>query len=75
MKAVVQRVLSAKLEVEGKLISKIGKGYVIFLGVGKGDTIEDANYFIKKRRFSDIRSADYRKNWLCHSLFLPHQLI
>ncbi len=48
MKAVVQRVLSAKLEVEGKLISKIGKGYVIFLGVGKGDTIEDANYFIKK---------------------------
>ena len=48
MKAVIQRVLEAKLEVEGKLISKIGKGYVIFLGVGVGDTIETADYFIKK---------------------------
>ena len=48
MKAVVQRVLSAKLSVEGKLISEIGKGYVIFLGVKKGDTKEDAVYFIKK---------------------------
>lgn len=48
MKAVVQRVLSAKLSVDGKLISEIGKGYVIFLGVKKGDTKEDADYFIKK---------------------------
>ena len=30
------------------MISKIGKGYVIFLGVGKGDTTAEADYFIKK---------------------------
>ncbi len=48
MKAVVQRVLSANLKVDGKLISEIGVGYVIFLGVKKGDTKEDADYFIKK---------------------------
>lgn len=48
MKAVLQRVNSASLKVEGKLISEIGKGYVIFLGVGKGDTKEQADYFIKK---------------------------
>lgn len=48
MKAVVQRVLNANLKVDGKLISEIGKGYVIFLGVGKGDTKEQADYFIKK---------------------------
>ena len=48
MKAVIQRVLSANLKVDGNLISKIGKGYVIFLGVGKGDSTEQADYFIKK---------------------------
>lgn len=48
MKAVIQRVLEANLKVNGELISEIGKGYVIFLGVGKGDTVEQADYFIKK---------------------------
>ncbi len=48
MKAVIQRVLDANLKVDGKLISEIGKGYVIFLGVGKGDTKEQADYLIKK---------------------------
>ena len=48
MKAVIQRVLDAELRVDGELISKIGKGYVIFLGVGKGDTTAEADYFIKK---------------------------
>ena len=48
MKAVIQRVLEAQLKVNGELISEIGKGYVIFLGVGKDDTIEQADYFIKK---------------------------
>lgn len=48
MKAVVQRVLSAKLRVDGKTVSEIGKGLVVFLGVGKGDTEKDGDYFIKK---------------------------
>ena len=57
MKAVIQRVLKADLKVDGKLISKIGKGLLIFLGVGKGDTEEDAkklaNKISKLRIFSD----------------------
>lgn len=48
MKAVIQRVNNASLKVDGKLISKIGKGYVVFLGVQKGDTYEQADYMIKK---------------------------
>lgn len=48
MKAVIQRVLSANLKVDGKLISEIEKGYVIYLGVKKGDSKENADYFIKK---------------------------
>ena len=48
MKAVIQRVRHAELNVEGKRVSEIGAGYVIFLGVGKGDSEEQADYFIKK---------------------------
>ncbi len=48
MKAVIQRVLDANLKVDGKLISEIGCGYVVFLGVKKGDTTQNADYFIKK---------------------------
>lgn len=48
MKAVIQRVLQANLKVDGQLISEIKHGYVIFLGVKKGDTKADADYFIKK---------------------------
>ena len=48
MRAVIQRVLEANLKVDGELISQIDKGCVIFLGVKKGDTKDDADYFIKK---------------------------
>lgn len=57
MKAVIQRVLRADLKVEGKLISEIEKGFVIFLGVGKEDDEKDveklANKIEKLRVFED----------------------
>jgi D-tyrosyl-tRNA(Tyr) deacylase len=48
MRAVIQRVIDANVCVDGKEISRIEKGYVIFLGVGKLDKKENADYFIKK---------------------------
>lgn len=48
LKAVIQRVLSAELKVDGQTVSSIGRGYVIFLGVGKGDTTDNADYLVKK---------------------------
>lgn len=48
MKAVIQRVKNACLKVDGELVSEIGKGYVVYLGVGKKDTEAQADYFIKK---------------------------
>jgi D-tyrosyl-tRNA(Tyr) deacylase len=48
MKAVIQRVLNAELKVDGESISKIGFGFVIFLGVKKGDEKKDADFLIKK---------------------------
>jgi len=38
MRAVVQRVLEAELKVDGNVISKIGRGLVVFLGVSEEDT-------------------------------------
>ncbi len=57
MRAVVQRVSSAKLTVEGKLIGAIGKGLAVYLGVGRGDGEVQAQKTAKKiaalRIFSD----------------------
>ena len=50
MKAVIQRVLSAQLKVEDKIISSINKGYVIFLGVSVGDGEDSVNYMVKKNK-------------------------
>lgn len=70
MKAVVQRVSKASVTVNGELVSKIGKGYLVLLGVMDDDTREDAEILAKKisalRVFEDaegkmnldIRSVD-----------------
>ncbi len=48
MRAVLQRVINANLKVDGKLISEIGKGLVIFLGVGKEDSEVDVKVLSDK---------------------------
>ena len=40
MRFVIQRVKSSRLEVDGELVSEIGRGYNVFLGVTKGDTMD-----------------------------------
>ncbi len=48
MKAVIQRVTKTVLKVDGELISEIGKGLVVYLGVQSGDLKESADYLAKK---------------------------
>ncbi len=48
MKAVIQRVSRASVTVDGELISKIDKGYLILLGVMDDDTEYDAEVLAKK---------------------------
>ena len=48
MKLVVQRVKNAKVEVEGKTVGKIDKGFLVLLGVTHNDTKEQADYLVKK---------------------------
>lgn len=48
MRAVVQRVKSAAVSVDADLIASIGRGLVVFLGVGKEDNPGDVEYLVEK---------------------------
>lgn len=48
MKIVLQRVLEAKVEIDGRLNGKIGKGYLLLVGVSNEDTTEIADKMIEK---------------------------
>jgi len=58
MRAVLQRVSSAKVTVEGETVGEIGKGILVFLGVSRADTEKDALYLVEKtlnlRIFEDV---------------------
>jgi len=59
MRAVVQRVKEARVDVKGSPVGAIGQGVLIFLGVGVEDTLEDCAYLAHKiahlRIFADDR--------------------
>jgi len=48
MRAVVQRVTQASVEIDGRRHSAIGKGLLVLLGVQQGDSREDADYLARK---------------------------
>lgn len=48
MKAVIQRVAHASVTIEGEIKGKIGKGFLILLGVDESDEKEDALWLIQK---------------------------
>ncbi len=48
MKMVIQRVLHASVMIDQKEVSSIEKGFLVFLGIGREDTREDADKLLKK---------------------------
>jgi D-tyrosyl-tRNA(Tyr) deacylase len=48
MRAVVQRVAWAKVEVDGAVVGAIDQGLLVYLGVGKGDSDRDRAYVLGK---------------------------
>jgi len=48
MLAIVQRVSKASVSIDQKVIGQINKGYLVLLGVVKGDTDQDLDYLLKK---------------------------
>ena len=48
MKAIIQRVSKASVEVDGKTVSQIDNGLLVYLGVGAGDDEKNAKFIAKK---------------------------
>lgn len=48
MRIVLQRVNQAQVSVDGKVISKIGKGYMLLVGFGPDDTEDTLDYMVHK---------------------------
>jgi D-tyrosyl-tRNA(Tyr) deacylase len=53
MRAVVQRVTGARVRVERRVVGEIGRGLLVFVGVGKDDSSADVAYVAAKIR--DVR--------------------
>ena len=48
MRALIQRVKSASVEVEDKIVSEINSGLVVLLGITHDDSLNDTKYLINK---------------------------
>jgi D-tyrosyl-tRNA(Tyr) deacylase len=48
MRAVIQRVSIASVEVEGQIAGQIGRGLLVYLSVGRPDTDKDAEFMAEK---------------------------
>ena len=48
MRAVLTRVTSASVTIDGEVVGKIGKGFLILLGVGPNDTEKECRYLAEK---------------------------
>ena len=59
MRIVLQRVVEARVEVDGQVTGAIGRGFLLLLAVGVGDSEKDADYLVNKtlglRIFNDER--------------------
>lgn len=61
MKAVIQRVTHASVEVEGRVVGTIGQGLLVLLGVAKGDGEPDCRFLVEKLRSLRIFSDEAGK--------------
>ncbi|MBX3326077.1 MAG: D-aminoacyl-tRNA deacylase [Nitrospira sp.] len=61
MKAVLQRVTSASVEIDGQIVGQIQHGLMVLLGVAKGDDESDSRYLIDKIRSLRIFSDEQGK--------------
>ncbi|XP_047119349.1 D-aminoacyl-tRNA deacylase 1-like [Schistocerca piceifrons] len=63
MKAVIQRVLKASVTVDGEVISSIGKGLCVLVGISRDDTEADMEYLARKLLNLGIFEDDNGKRW------------
>merc|ERR1711915_115266 len=86
MRAIIQRVSKASVTVDGSIVSSIGNGLCVLLGICKQDSFKDAEYIAKKilnlRLFDDHKGKRWAKSVsneeleiLCVSQFTLHAVL
>ncbi|CAG0907037.1 unnamed protein product, partial [Cyprideis torosa] len=88
MKAIVQRVSRASVSVDGEIVSSIGQGICVFIGIARNDQASDLEYIIRKllnvRVFEnptttakkwDLSVKDAGGEILCVSQFTLHSVL
>lgn len=48
MRAVIQRVSRGQVEVDGQIVGRVGRGLLVYLGVGRNDGPDDLEYIARK---------------------------
>jgi len=61
MKAVLQRVTNASVEIDGKVVGRIQHGTMVLLGIAKGDNESDTAYMVEKIRSLRMFADDQGK--------------
>ncbi|KAG7206543.1 hypothetical protein KM043_003886 [Ampulex compressa] len=63
MKAIIQRVTKAHVSVDGDVVSTIGDGLCVLIGIKRNDTMADINYIVKKILNTKIFEDAQGKKW------------
>ncbi|XP_037517755.1 D-aminoacyl-tRNA deacylase isoform X1 [Rhipicephalus sanguineus] len=63
MRAVIQRVRSAAVHVDGRVISSIGRGLCVLVGIHRDDTEDDIDYIVRKILNLKLFDDDAGKRW------------
>lgn len=77
MRLLIQRVSEASVEVENKVIGRIGQGLLVFVGIESADNIEDIKWLTKKllnlRIFADEKGMNLSVNDINGSVLVVSQ--
>lgn len=66
MKVVIQKVTQASVEVDSKIVSSIGEGLLVLVGIHRDDTEQDCEYVIKK--IVNLRLFDHDEKYFDKSV-------
>ncbi|XP_025987437.1 D-aminoacyl-tRNA deacylase 1 isoform X2 [Solenopsis invicta] len=63
MKAIIQRVSKASVSVDGEVISSIGNGLCVLIGIKRDDGVTDMKYIVRKILNTKMFDDDKGKKW------------
>jgi len=63
MRAIIQRVSKASVTVDGEVISSIGKGLCVLIGISRNDGPKDAEYIVRKILNLRLFDSEDGKRW------------